>query len=213
TFLIFHGLTEAAFGGFLVDLGATQLITAAHHVYRRLLAAHQRAQHLVDQPILDQQLESFWCFHRRLQVPSQLSRPAGYGKPHWPSMLGRKFESAQRIGIAQRRIDNSTHTPTEHRNARYRTLLASPLRTRRALRPKREGVTFHANAKAALAAGFRPCRRCSPQGQSPAEQLDALVIAACRLIDEAPQTPTLTQLAARIGVSSSHLARAFKART
>ena len=82
-----------------------------------------------------------------------------------------------------------------------------------ARRPKREGVTFHANAEAALAAGFRPCRRCSPQGQSPAEQLDALVIAACRLIDEAPQTPTLTQLAARIGVSSSHLARAFKART
>src|SRR5690606_600914 len=76
----------------------------------------------------------FWCFHRRLQVPSQLSRPAGYGNPHWPSMLGRKFESAQRIGIAQHRIDNSTHTPTEHRNARYRTLLASPLRTRRALR-------------------------------------------------------------------------------
>ncbi|WP_312290031.1 bifunctional transcriptional activator/DNA repair enzyme AdaA, partial [Stutzerimonas nitrititolerans] len=82
-----------------------------------------------------------------------------------------------------------------------------------ARRPKREGVTFHANAEAALAAGFRPCRRCSPQGQSPAEQLDALVVAACRLIDEAPQTPTLTQLAARIGVSSSHLARAFKART
>lgn len=82
-----------------------------------------------------------------------------------------------------------------------------------ARRPKREVVTFHANADAALAAGFRPCRRCSPQGQSPAEQLDALVVAACRLLDEAPQTPTLEQLAARIGLSSSHLARAFKART
>lgn len=82
-----------------------------------------------------------------------------------------------------------------------------------ARRPKREGVTFYSNAEDALAAGFRPCRRCSPQGQSPAEQLDALVIAACRLLDEAPQTPTLEQLAARIGVSSSHLARAFKART
>ncbi|WP_313209697.1 Ada metal-binding domain-containing protein, partial [Stutzerimonas nitrititolerans] len=82
-----------------------------------------------------------------------------------------------------------------------------------ARRPARERVAFFADGEAAHAAGFRPCRRCSPMGPSPSEQLDALVVAACRLIDEAPQTPTLTQLAARIGVSSSHLARAFKART
>ena len=31
------------------------------------------------------------------------------------------------------------------------------------------------NAASAAAAGFRPCKRCSPQGASPAEQLDALV--------------------------------------
>jgi len=82
-----------------------------------------------------------------------------------------------------------------------------------ARRPRRESVTFHINADAALAAGFRPCRRCAPQGRSPAEQLDELVVAACRLLDEAPQTPTLDQLAARIGLSASHLAHAFKART
>lgn len=82
-----------------------------------------------------------------------------------------------------------------------------------ARRPRRESVTFHANAEAARAAGFRPCLRCSPQGQSPAELLDELVATACRLLEEGPQPPTLEQLAARIGLSSSHLARAFKART
>jgi len=82
-----------------------------------------------------------------------------------------------------------------------------------ARRPKRENVAFYPAAAEAAAAGFRPCQRCSPQGASPAEQLDALVTAACRLLQEAEQEPSLAQLAARIGLSPSHLARAFKART
>ena len=53
-----------------------------------------------------------------------------------------------------------------------------------ARRPLRGNVSFHADALSAEAAGFRPCRRCSPQGASPAEQLDALVAAACRLLAE-----------------------------
>ncbi|MGH8354519.1 MAG: Ada metal-binding domain-containing protein, partial [Pseudomonas sp.] len=82
-----------------------------------------------------------------------------------------------------------------------------------ARRPKRENVAFYADAADAAAAGFRPCKRCSPQGASPAEQLDALVTAACRLLEDAEQPLTLDRLAARIGLSPSHLARAFKART
>lgn len=82
-----------------------------------------------------------------------------------------------------------------------------------ARRPKREGVSFYRHTHEAEAAGFRACRRCSPQGRSLAEQLDELVIAACRLLDESVQPMTLDQLAGRIGLSSSHLARAFKART
>ena len=82
-----------------------------------------------------------------------------------------------------------------------------------ARRPKRDNVSFHPGAASAAAAGFRPCKRCSPHGQSPAEQLDALVIAACELLDNSEPPPTLEQLAARIGLSASHLARAFKART
>ncbi|MGQ7959298.1 bifunctional DNA-binding transcriptional regulator/O6-methylguanine-DNA methyltransferase Ada [Pseudomonas sp. SP16.1] len=81
-----------------------------------------------------------------------------------------------------------------------------------ARRPRRDNVSFHRNAASAEAAGFRPCKRCSPQGQSPAQQLDALVAAACELL-RGERRLTLTQLAARIGLSPSHLARAFKART
>lgn len=82
-----------------------------------------------------------------------------------------------------------------------------------ARRPRREGVSFFMHSCEAEAAGFRPCRRCSPQGKSLAEQLDELVIAACRLLDESTEPMTLDQLAGRIGLSPSHLARAFKART
>lgn len=82
-----------------------------------------------------------------------------------------------------------------------------------ARRPLRRNVSFHADAQSAEAAGFRPCQRCAPRGVSPAEQLDALVAAACRLLAAADKPPTLAQLAARIGLSASHLARAFKART
>lgn len=82
-----------------------------------------------------------------------------------------------------------------------------------ARRPKRENTCFYRDAEAATAAGFRPCKRCSPHGQSPAEQLDALVAAACTLLSNSQQPLSLAQLAARIGLSASHLARAFKART
>lgn len=82
-----------------------------------------------------------------------------------------------------------------------------------ARRPRRDGVSFFSNVADAEAAGYRACMRCSPHGQSPAEQLDGLVIAACRLLDESAEPMTLDKLAARIGLSSSHLARAFKVRT
>lgn len=82
-----------------------------------------------------------------------------------------------------------------------------------ARRPRRDNVSFHRGPAQAEAAGYRPCKRCSPHGRSPAQQLDALVTAACQLLQDCEQAPTLEQLAARIGLSASHLARAFKART
>ncbi|GIZ11639.1 bifunctional DNA-binding transcriptional regulator/O6-methylguanine-DNA methyltransferase Ada [Pseudomonas sp. NCCP-436] len=81
-----------------------------------------------------------------------------------------------------------------------------------ARRPRRDNVSFHADAASAESAGFRPCRRCSPHTRSPAQQLDELIAAACERLRQQPQQ-TLAQLAAHIGLSPSHLARAFKART
>ena len=81
-----------------------------------------------------------------------------------------------------------------------------------ARRPARERVAF-CRWRSGPRRRLSSCRRCSPMGPSPSEQLDALVVAACRLLDEATGPMTLPQLAARIGLSPTHLARAFKART
>lgn len=82
--------------------------------------------------------------------------------------------------------------------------------SRRALRVN---VTFYPDGAAAEAAGYRPCRRCHPQAQSPAEAGAALIDAACRIIDAAEEPPRTADLAARIGLSVWHFHRQFKART
>ncbi|MBF7731719.1 methylated-DNA--[protein]-cysteine S-methyltransferase [Pseudomonas sp. N040] len=82
-----------------------------------------------------------------------------------------------------------------------------------ARRPLARNIRFFADARAAEAAGFRPCRRCAPQGQSPAEAVDTLVSQVCHLLEHSESIPTLAQLAARSGFSASHLVREFKRRT
>ena len=82
-----------------------------------------------------------------------------------------------------------------------------------ARRPLAKNISYFADAASAEAAGFRACLRCVPNGKSPAVLLDELVAEACRLLQASPEPLLLTQLAARIGVSASHLSRAFKART
>lgn len=82
-----------------------------------------------------------------------------------------------------------------------------------ARRPLARNVRFFPDANAAAAAGFRPCRRCAPQGQSAAEAVDTLVSQVCRLLEQSESIPTLAQLATRTGFSASHLVREFKLRT
>lgn len=74
-------------------------------------------------------------------------------------------------------------------------------------------VSFHDTPAQAEAAGFRPCLRCHPKGQSPAQATVALVAEACRLIETADDTPSLDQLAERIGLSPWHFHRQFRAVT
>lgn len=78
--------------------------------------------------------------------------------------------------------------------------------------PRPENVRFHASCDAAEAAGFRPCQRCKPRQPSALAHHAALVTQACRIID-AEEAATLDALAARVGLSSSHLHRVFKQAT
>ncbi|ADV66341.1 bifunctional DNA-binding transcriptional regulator/O6-methylguanine-DNA methyltransferase Ada [Deinococcus maricopensis] len=75
-------------------------------------------------------------------------------------------------------------------------------------RPRRENVTFFEAADAAERAGFRPCRRCTP---NEVHVRQAVVLQVQQLLDTAEPTPTLAQLAEAVGVSAFHLQRVFKA--
>jgi len=80
-------------------------------------------------------------------------------------------------------------------------------------RAKPENVSFFPSPEAAEAQGFRPCLRCHPRGQSPAEANAALIAAACRMIEESEEAPSTEALARRIGLSTFHFHRQFKALT
>ena len=74
-------------------------------------------------------------------------------------------------------------------------------------------VQFHDSLQSARATGFRPCRRCNPDGLSTEAENAALVAKACRIIEESEEEPSLEQLAVAIERSPSYFHRVFKATT
>ncbi|GGO79019.1 bifunctional transcriptional activator/DNA repair enzyme protein Ada [Marinobacterium nitratireducens] len=70
-------------------------------------------------------------------------------------------------------------------------------------------LRFFASAEAAVFAGFRPCRRCRPLDNGPADE--RLVRVARHLEANAEQRLTLATLASLAGLSPSRLQRLFKA--
>ena len=76
--------------------------------------------------------------------------------------------------------------------------------------PRRENVSFHPTTAAAVAAGFRACKRCQPDQPSRASRHAAAVAAACRAIELAEEPPSLAALAAAAGMSPYHFHRVFK---
>ena len=80
-------------------------------------------------------------------------------------------------------------------------------------RPRRENVRFYASGADAENAGFRPCRRCSPQGPPLADRHARAVAAACRLAETALEVPSLDALAEAASMSRFHFHRVFKAVT
>lgn len=76
--------------------------------------------------------------------------------------------------------------------------------------PNRENVRFFDTWQAAEEAGFRPCKRCNPRASLAPNPAVEAVARACKMIEEAEQTPSLNQLAAAVGLSPYHFHRLFK---
>jgi AraC family transcriptional regulator, regulatory protein of adaptative response / methylated-DNA-[protein]-cysteine methyltransferase len=76
-----------------------------------------------------------------------------------------------------------------------------------------KNVQLHDSLESAKATGFRPCRRCKPDGGSIEADNAALVAKACRIIEESEEELSLQDLAAAIGRSPSYFHRIFKATT
>ena len=81
----------------------------------------------------------------------------------------------------------------------------------RSANPK--NVQLYDTLAAAKATGFRPCKRCKPDGRSLEEENAVIVARACRLIEDSEETLSLSGLASTIGLSQSHLHRVFKSVT
>jgi AraC family transcriptional regulator of adaptative response/methylated-DNA-[protein]-cysteine methyltransferase len=71
-------------------------------------------------------------------------------------------------------------------------------------------VALHASLAEAKATGFRPCKRCKPDGPSADIENAATVAKACRLIEESEEIPSLKELAQAVDLSASHFHRLFK---
>lgn len=79
--------------------------------------------------------------------------------------------------------------------------------------PISRNVRFHHSPAEARRAGFRPCRRCNPEGASLDATNAALIVKACKIIESGIQAPSLEALAAAVELSPSHFHRLFKRTT
>jgi AraC family transcriptional regulator of adaptative response/methylated-DNA-[protein]-cysteine methyltransferase len=77
----------------------------------------------------------------------------------------------------------------------------------------RKNVQLHDTLAAAKATGFRPCKRCNPDGISIEGENAAIIAQACRLIEESEEEPSLNDLSEAVGRSPSYFHRMFKAIT
>ncbi|RKD67815.1 DNA-O6-methylguanine--protein-cysteine S-methyltransferase /transcriptional regulator Ada [Rhizobium sp. WW_1] len=76
-----------------------------------------------------------------------------------------------------------------------------------------KNVALHDTLESARATGFRPCKRCNPDGLSLECENAALVARACRLIEMSEEEPSLEELAGAVDRSPSYFHRLFKSTT
>ncbi len=75
---------------------------------------------------------------------------------------------------------------------------------------RRDNTEFYSSAPAAIAAGYRECKRCRPADMTQHDPRAKTIRDACAIIEAAEETPTAKQLASTLGLSASHLRREFK---
>jgi AraC family transcriptional regulator of adaptative response/methylated-DNA-[protein]-cysteine methyltransferase len=73
-----------------------------------------------------------------------------------------------------------------------------------------KNVQLHDTLADAKATGFRPCKRCHPDGLSIVAEHAGLVARACRFIEQSEDEPSLNVLAKAVGWSASYFHRSFK---
>lgn len=79
--------------------------------------------------------------------------------------------------------------------------------------PLRRNVSFYASCKTAEQAGFRPCKRCQPDGDHPRQREAQMVARACRILESSEKPPKLNALARAAGMSPFHFHRLFRKST
>jgi AraC family transcriptional regulator of adaptative response/methylated-DNA-[protein]-cysteine methyltransferase len=76
-----------------------------------------------------------------------------------------------------------------------------------------KNVRLHDQLADARATGYRPCKRCNPEGASVDTENAALIAKACKIIESCSEFPSLGKLAAAAELSPSYFHRVFKATT
>jgi AraC family transcriptional regulator of adaptative response/methylated-DNA-[protein]-cysteine methyltransferase len=80
-------------------------------------------------------------------------------------------------------------------------------------KPNPRNVEFHTRLADARASGYRPCKRCNPEGVSSDAANAALVAKACRIIESSREAPSLAELARAVELSPTYFHRLFKSST
>ncbi|MFC4471264.1 bifunctional transcriptional activator/DNA repair enzyme AdaA [Streptomyces xiangluensis] len=75
---------------------------------------------------------------------------------------------------------------------------------------RRANTVFFTDPEAAERAGYRPCRRCRPRGNSSHDSHLTAIAKACEQIHQAAEAPNLDALAEAAGFSRFHFHRVFK---
>ena len=77
-------------------------------------------------------------------------------------------------------------------------------------KPRKENALFYDAPEQAAKAGFRPCKRCRPERQTPPPGADPRIVRACRILEQAEERISLDGLAGMVDLSAFHFQRLFK---